>query len=218
MKELLVSLLLLCATLGNAKPLHNFQFSEFGRQWTTDSGGAPGPGSFSPSHVTPSSMGITLTLTETSSGSIVGGEVRTLDRYGYGTYQWTETVSQVVSGQVSAGFLYYNNSTTEIDFEQEGNLPSTFWLSNWTSVSTHEASPVCCYAATATHVMRMLWNPGEIDYYIDGALVAVHTQYVPSVAAYFIFNFWGTNSVNWGGLITPGTRYFTITRFTYTAL
>lgn len=102
----------------------NFQFWEFGYEWTTSSGSAPGPGSFSPSHVTPLSSGIGLTLTETSSGSIVGGEARTLNRFLHGTFKWTEYVPVQVSGQISAGFLYYGNSTTEIDFEQQGNHPA----------------------------------------------------------------------------------------------
>jgi hypothetical protein len=211
----IVLLVMLSATVLHARRQRNFQFLEFGRQWTTDSGGAPGPGSFSPSHVTPLTSGISLTLTETSSGSIVGGEARTLDRFLYGTFQWTEYVPVVVSGQVSAGFLYYGNSTTEIDIEQEGTLPTSFWVTNWTSVSTYETAAVCCYTATATHAMKMVWKPAEVDYYIDGTLVAIHTQYVPSTAAYFIFNFWGTNATDWGGLITPGARSYVVTSFSY---
>ena len=66
-----------------------------------------------------------------------------------------------------------------------------------------ESSPGCCYAATAPHVIKLIWKPGAIDYYLDGALVAIHTQDLPSTAAYFIFNFWGTDSTTWGGLATP---------------
>lgn len=208
-----LTLLILCMTLSAAaKPVRNFQFSQFGYQWTTDSGAAPGVGTFSPARVAIGS-GIRLTLAGTN-----GAEVRTVNRYLYGTFQWTETVSLVESGQVSAGFLYYNNSQTEIDFERTGDLPDTLWVSNYAGVSNEVYSEVCCYAATATHTMKMVWKPGEVDYYVDGALVAVHTQYVPSTAAYFIFNFWGTNSVDWGGLATPGTRYYTISNFTYIAL
>src|SRR5436309_8763828 len=115
-----VLLIPLSATVLNARPTRNFQFWRFGYQWTTDSGKAPGPGSFSPSHVSPLSSGIGLTLTETSSGNIVGGEARSLDRFLYGTFQWTEYVPVQVSGQITAGFLYYGQSTTEIDVEQEG--------------------------------------------------------------------------------------------------
>jgi hypothetical protein len=211
----IVLLIVLSATVLNARPMRNFQFWKFGYQWTTDSGKAPGPGSFSPSHVSPLSSGIGLTLTEKSSGSIVGGEARTLDRFLYGTFQWTEYVPVQVSGQISAGFLYYGQSITEIDVEQEGNLPNTFWVTNWVGTNNKESSPVCCYAATAPHVIKLKWKPGEIDYYIDGHQVAVHTHDIPSTAAYFIFNFWGTDSTAWGGLATPGTRNYIVSGFSY---
>jgi hypothetical protein len=136
MKKALTAVLLvtLSASVVDAASIANFQFWKFGYQWTTSSGNAPGPGLFSPSHVSPLSSGIGLTLTETSSGSIVGGEVRTLNRFLYGTFCWTEYVLVQVSGQISAGFLYYGNSTTEIDFEQEGNHPSWFWVTQNFSV------------------------------------------------------------------------------------
>jgi hypothetical protein len=44
-----------------------------------------------------------------------------------------------------------------------------------------------------------VWKPGEIDYFVDGTQVTVHTHFIPSTAAHFIFNFWGTNSADWGG-------------------
>lgn len=211
----IVLLILLSATALNARPTRNFQFWKFGYQWTTDSGKAPGPGSFSPSHVSPLASAIGLTLTETSSGGIVGGEARTLDRFLYGTFQWTEDVSVQVSGQISSGFLYYDQSTTEIDVEQEGDLPNTFWVTNWVGTSHKQSSPICCYTSTSPHVMKVIWKPGEIDYYIDGSQVAIHTQDVPSTAAYFIFNFWGTDSTRWGGLFTPGTRSYVVSGFSY---
>jgi glycosyl hydrolase family 16 len=193
----------------------NFEFLEFGYQWTTDSGKAPGPGSFSPSHVSPLNSAISLTLTESFSGKIVGGEARTLDRFLYGTFKWTEYVPVQVSGQISAGFLYYDQSTTEIDVEQEGDLPNTFWVTNWVGTSNYQTTPVCCYNGTLVHKIKMIWKPGEIDYFIDGSRVAVHTEDIPSTAAYFIFNFWGTNSRDWGGVETPGTRYYVVSNFRY---
>jgi Glycosyl hydrolases family 16 len=217
MKKALTAVLLVTFSAGvvNAASIANFEFWKFGYQWTTSTGNAPGPGLFSPSHVSPLSSGIGLTLTETSSGSIVGGEVRTLNRFLYGTFKWTEYVPVQVSGQISAGFLYYGNSTTEIDFEQEGNHPSWFWVTNWTSVNTFQTGYVCCYKGTIPHALKMVWKPGEIDYYIDGVLVSKHFKFVPSTAAYFMFNFWGTNSNSWGGVLTPGTRYYVVSNFSY---
>jgi hypothetical protein len=215
MTKLLTSVLLvmLSATVLDARRISNFQFSEFGYQWTTDSGSAPGPGSFSPANVSPLSSGIGLTLTQTSSGNSVGGEARTLSRFLYGTFQWTEYVQQQ-SGQVSAGFLYYGHSTTEIDVEQQGDLPDTFWMTNWVGTSNNESSPVCCFDGNS-HIIKVVWKPGEIDYWVDRSQVAVHTRDIPGTAAYFIFNFWGTNSTAWGGLATPGTRSYIVSAFSY---
>lgn len=71
----MVLLMVMSSVLLNAQPTRNFQFWKFGYQWTTDSGKAPGPGSFSPSHVSVLSSSVGLTLKETSSGSIVGAEI-----------------------------------------------------------------------------------------------------------------------------------------------
>ncbi len=98
-------------------------------------------------------------MTQTSSGSRVSGEARTLSRFLYGTFQWTEYVPVQVRGRVSAGFLYYGNNTTEIDVEQEGNLPNTFWMTNWVGTSNNESSPTCCYVGTSPHVIKVVWKP-----------------------------------------------------------
>jgi len=211
----IVLAVMLAATAGYARHVRNFQFSRFGYQWTTDGGNAPGPGSFSSANVFPLSDGISLTLTELSSGKIVGGEARTVDRFLYGTFQWTEYVPVQASGQVSAGFLYDTNSITEIDVEQQGDLPDTFWFTNWIGTTVRDSTAACCFDGTLPHAVKLVWKPGEIDYFIDGVLAAVHTQDIPSTAAYFIFNFWGTNSMDWGGLLTPGTRYYIVSNFTY---
>src|SRR5262249_28130742 len=112
-----------------ALPAVATDFTLFGYQWTTDSGNAPGGGTFAPANVVAlaSSFRLTLTQTPTSSGyQSVGAEVRTLERFGYGTFEWTEYVPAQMSGQVSSGFLYYQRSRTEIDVEQEGDFPSIF--------------------------------------------------------------------------------------------
>jgi Glycosyl hydrolases family 16 len=212
---MVVMAVMLVATPLHARRIRNFQFSEFGYRWTTDSGSAPGPGTFSPSHVSPLSSGIGFTLTETDTGSIVGGEARTLDRFLYGTFQWTEYVPIQASGQVSAGFLYYSNSITEIDVEQTGDHPGTFWFTSWVGTASHMTTLSCCYDASVPHAITLVWKPGEVDYFVDGVLLSVHTQNVPSTAAYFIFNFWGTNSTDWGGLASAGTRYYVVSDFSY---
>src|SRR5512135_1282893 len=72
-----------------------------------------------------------------------GAAITTNFQCGYGTYEWTMKMSSdalcadaacvgsAYSGSVSAGFLYVNNSQTEIDFEFEAQDASHVYLVNW---------------------------------------------------------------------------------------
>ena len=124
----------------------------------------------------------------------------------------------VVSGQISAGFSFVNNSQTEIDFEIEGQNPTTVWMTNWISTSQKQYSSVFLASPDANfHHYKFIWVPGRIDYYIDGKLVSTHTSNIPSAPAYIMINHWGTNSTGWGGQATIGVqRYLYVSSFTYT--
>ena len=208
-------------------------------KWLASNGFAPGSisgvnyGSFVPSNVDLSQGMLCLKLQQSqgSSGVLsVGGEIQSVSTYGYGTYEWvmrasstssTPTGSGVaVSGQVSAGFSFVNNSQTEIDFEIEGQNPNTVSMTNWISISQSQYSSVFLASPDASfHHYKFIWVPGQIDYYVDGVLVSTHTSDVPSTPAYIMVNHWGTNSTGWGGLATIGAeRYLYVSNFTYTPL
>lgn len=80
----------------------------------------------------------------------MGVELQSHFTYGYGTYEWVMRASStsatptgtgsVVSGQISAGFNFVNNSQTEIDFEIEGQHPNTVWMTNWISTTQKQYS------------------------------------------------------------------------------
>src|SRR6059058_6333715 len=131
----------------------------------------------------------------------VGGQLQSLTTYGYGTYEWVMRASStsstpagagaVVSGQISAGFNFVNNSQTEIDFEIEGQHPDTVWMTNWISTSKKQYSSVFLASPEAGfHHYKFVWVPGKIDYYIDGVLVSTHTSNLPSAPAYIMMNHW----------------------------
>jgi endo-1,3-1,4-beta-glycanase ExoK len=206
-------------------------------KWLASNGFAPGTisgvnyGSFVPANVDLSKGMLCLKLQQQqgSSGILsVGGEIQSLTTYGYGTYDWVMRASStsstptgsgsVVSGQISAGFSFVNNSQTEIDFEIEGQNPKTVWMTNWISTTQKQYSSVFLASPDASfHHYKFVWVPGRIDYYIDGTLVSTHTSNVPSTPAYVMINHWGTNSTGWGGLATLGTeRYLYVSSFTYT--
>ncbi len=228
--------------------------------WVIANGRAPGYipcdhiGYFVPSHVQMGGGYLTLVLTQsvgtvdTCTGIISdGAEIYTRKTYGYGTYQWTMRMSSTattptssgtaVSGSVSAGFIYVDNSETEIDFEfpgyeeyvPTGDDPSdTLYMVNWLNPSPSSAptdseetySTVSGLSvAVGFHTYKFVWQPGEIQYYVDGTLEATHTTNVPSAPAHFMMNHWGTDNVNWGGVATANvTRYFYIQSASYTPL
>ncbi|PYV73980.1 MAG: hypothetical protein DMG96_21580 [Acidobacteria bacterium] len=206
-------------------------------KWLASNGFAPGTisgvnyGSFVPSNVDLSKGMLCLKLQQQqgSSGVLsIGGELQSLTTYGYGTYDWVMRASStsstptgagtVVSGQISAGFSFVNNSQTEIDFEIEGQNPTTVWMTNWISTSQKQYSSVFLASPDANfHHYKFIWVPGRIDYYIDGKLVSTHTSNIPSAPAYIMINHWGTNSTGWGGQATIGVqRYLYVSSFTYT--
>ena len=166
-----------------------------------------------------------------------GGQVLSRQTNGFGTYEWrmrmasvsinaSDTSGASVSGGVSAGFAYINNSETEIDFEFAGHIANTAFMANWkntrpqndplASQSTVSWTPL--YGISQQfHTYKYVWTRRSIEFYVDGVLKAAHSSNIPTAPAYFMMNQWGTNNPNWGGTATVGTtRYFYIdwVRFT----
>jgi len=69
-----------------------------------------------------------------------GGAIISKERFGFGRYEFVmrmtstsataNAVGTVRSGAVSSGFVYFNNSESEIDIEFVGDKNSV-WMSNW---------------------------------------------------------------------------------------
>jgi beta-glucanase (GH16 family) len=202
------------------------QFSFGGYTWETHSGSAPpvgntngNVGKFDPNNVSIGSE-LVLSLTQTQSGSTInssGAEVMTTQTFTYGTFEFTSRVVNVLSGSVMTGFLYASNSITEIDMEQVGNKSDAVDCTNWHGESDFQDTEVTGYDQGNSHDFKIVWQPGYVDWYVDGDLVVHHTQAVPSAAAPFLFSAWGTNKSSWGGTATIGpTRFMYISNFKYT--
>ena len=199
------------------------------QKWAIDGGASPNSpgnvGTFSSSNVnlSPGMLGLRLDQTCAQSGcTSIGAEVRTVARYGYGTYSWTAKVANV-SGTVNGLFLYFGGtntapSYTEIDFEVEGQSPGLLELTSWldpTPPGMLTTTQPETGMDTAFHTYMLIWQAGQIDYYFDGSLVSTHTTNVPTNPAYAHMNIWGTNSVDYGGPGTDGTRWLWIKKFSY---
>lgn len=219
------------------------------KRWVIASGRAPGYipnyhlGYYQANHVSVGGGYLTMLLTQENgpvdSGYGVvsrGALIYTKNTYGYGTYEWRMRMSSTAtslgddgyptSGSVSAGFIYVNNSQTEIDFEFSGTDLDTLYLVNWLNPNPRRDptednetySSVQPFDSTSLfHTYKFVWQKGKISYYLDGILKAVHTTHVPSAPAYFMINHWGTDSGDWGGTATVGTsRYFYVDWVRYT--
>lgn len=221
-------------------------------RWTIGVGQAPGYipnlhlGNYLLSNVSLSGGMLSLALTQqlgtvdgNPSGILShGGIIYTNIACGYGTYEWRMRMSSTgncpicagfpVSGSVSAGFIYVNNSQTEIDIEFTATDVADIYQTNWlnpnpkkdptsanaTSTGTYEPD-----ATSTFHTYKFVWAPGTVTYYIDGNVTAVHTTNVPKASAYFMINHWGTDSLYWGGYATLGTpRYLYVSHASYTPL
>ena len=190
----------------------------------------------SAANVSMANSALGLKLTQVTAGNSVGAEVRSINTFGYGTYQWTARTSSTattpggagtaVSGQVTGLFNYFQNSGltspffTENDFEVEGQHPTQLEMTSWSSASpvvNTETNFTAAGMDTAQHVYKFVWAPGRIDYYFDGTLVSTHLTNVPSNPAFILMNHWGTNSASFGGTASVGvTRWAYITGFTFT--
>jgi len=207
-------------------------------KWFIDTGKAPGniagvnSGTLSGDHVDLSTGMLRLKLTQSVSGGLatsVGAEIRSRQLFGYGTYLWVARAASTsatphgagsaVSGTVTDVFSFINDSETEIDFEYQGQTPSTLEMTNYSTVArSHSTSASVPAADGSFREYKFIWSPGRIEFYVDGTMVSTHTEHVPSAPAAVLVNLWGTNSSSFGGVATPGTStYLYVSKFSYTA-
>lgn len=207
-------------------------------KWFIDTGRAPGniagvnAGTLSADHVDLSTGMLRLKLTQNVKGALatsIGAEIRSKPRFGYGTYVWVARAASTsatphgagsaVSGTVTDVFNFINNSESEIDFEYQGQSPSTLEMTNYSTVSHSQSTSTPIPGADHNfHEYKFVWSAGKIEFFVDGAQVSTHTEHIPSAPAAVMVNLWGTNSTSFGGVATDGvTTYLYVSSFTYTA-
>ena len=101
----------------------------------------------------------------------LGGAIYSQQQYGYGTYEWRMRMSSTattpasngspISGSVSGGFVYVNNSETEIDFEFGGHAPRVLYMVNWKNRDTSR-DPLQEYSTHSTWVYQDLHDTFKI--------------------------------------------------------
>lgn len=196
--------------------------------------GAGNTVTFSPKNLLFDEGMLCIRLDQPDSAHSTGGEIQSLNKYGFGKYFFTMRVSStaptatsegsVVSGSDSGAFLFFDNSETEIDIEYCGGTPNNIWLTNWINPTPtlpptlkQYSEPALSNLAHGFHLYQIDWSPTEVKWLIDDVVVATHTQNVPQVPAFIMINFWGTNDKNWGGLASPGvSRYLYVKSVSFT--
>jgi len=200
--------------------LNNWMVSD----WPDSHGGI-----YAPDHVDVAAGMLRLKLSQTRNPdgtvSSVGGEVHTRQSFGYGVYTWLARMGSVaatptalgaaVSGGVSGLFNYIDGHLTEIDFEAEGQYPRLIDLTVWNP--TREQILVDFpESAQLFHEYKLVWTAGRAQFSLDGAVMWVKTNNVPSTPAPVFMDHWGTNSTGFGGLATPGVdRYLYVRLFSF---
>ncbi len=163
-----------------------------------------------------------------------GAELCTVQKFGYGTYEFTMRASSTagtstsfgspVSGSITGLFSYLPNSVTEIDVEMEGNYRSpitqlTTWVSEIAPNEHTDATPAGGQPHEGFHVYKWIWEPTQIRFYRDDVLIATHTKIIPTTPAFVMLNHWGTNAAGWGGIATASVdRFMYVKRFAFTPL
>ncbi|MGH9503823.1 MAG: glycoside hydrolase family 16 protein [Terriglobales bacterium] len=206
-------------------------------KWIVDTGRAPGNiaginnSTLNAENVDLSTGMLRLKLTQRVSGGLatsIGSELRSKQLFGYGTYVWVARAASTsatpqgdgaaVSGTVFDVFNFIHDSETEIDFEYQGQSPSTLEMTNYSTVSHSQSSSTAVSGADSSfHEYKFVWSAGKIEFLVDGKLVSTHTEHVPSAPAAVLINLWGTNSSQFGGIATHGaTSYLYVSSFSFT--
>jgi len=166
-----------------------------------------------------------------------GGAIISKQRFGYGTYEFIMRMSttadspngegKTLTGAISSGFVFYNNSESEIDLEFLGN-ENAIYITNWQNPTASHA-PVGDvkqtdkvsdrFLGTQFRNYTLVWAPRSVKVYIDGVLVVSHDKHVPESPAHIILQQRGTNSNEWGGTAAVGvTRYFYVKGVKFTPM
>src|SRR6266567_1739452 len=121
-----------------------------------------------------------VTLTQNISGALatsVGAEIRSKQLLGYGTYVWVARAASTsatphgaglaASGSVTDVFNFINDSESEIDFEYQGQSPSTLEMTNYSTVAKSQSTSTPVPGAdSGFHEYKYVWSAAKIEFYV----------------------------------------------------
>jgi hypothetical protein len=137
----------------------------------------------------------------------MSGEYRTLNAYGYGTY---EVCMKAAGGDgLMSSFFTYTGPTPhhEIDVEFRGHNTWDMWANFFYDNTDHaQVVPLGFDAAQDFHRYKFVWTPTDITWYVDGvqkhAVSAPNYPQWPTMPGQIMMNLWCGNS-NSNGWLWP---------------
>jgi beta-glucanase (GH16 family) len=143
-----------------------------------------------------------------------GGAIISKDRFGFGTYEfvirmsWTSATPDgsgtTKTGAISSGFVYYNNSESEIDLEFLGDQ-NAMWITSWQNPNPKNAPSGDVkqsnkisnhFLAAEFRKYTLVWTPTSVKVYIDGTLVASQNEHVPQIRHTSFFSIGAPTATN----------------------
>lgn len=160
-----------------------------GARWRLDTHPL-GNGSVRADNVRTGGGGVSLVL---SPGGRDGGELRSAERFVYGTYI-ARMRTPLAPGSISAFFLYQGGSdeADELDIEIPNDGGRAVMFTTWVGgIQTHTVTlPLPFDPAEDDHEYRIEWRPGEVRFAVDGAELQRWTDGVPRQPMYVMANAW----------------------------
>jgi len=154
------------------------------------------------------------------------GEIQTMKRYGYGTYE-ARYRTATGSGLNSAFFTYIGPSDKkphdEIDFEVLGKNAGQVQVNQYISAKggNEKLAPVAGGADQGFNDYAFVWEKDRLRYFVNGKLVQDVTDpsKIPSNAQKIFFSLWGTDTLSdWMGKFAysgePATMQIQLVAFT----
>ncbi|ASW08974.1 glycoside hydrolase family 16 protein [Rhizobium sp. 11515TR] len=148
-----------------------------------------------------------FTQSKTGDRNYACGEIQTMKRYGYGTYEARYRTAKG-PGLNSAFFTYIGPTDKkphdEIDFEVLGKNPGQVQVNQYISAKggNEKLVPVAGGADQDFNDYAFVWEKDRLRYYVNGKLVQEVTDpsKIPTNAQKIFFSLWGTDTLSgWMG-------------------
>jgi beta-glucanase (GH16 family) len=158
------------------------------------------------------------TITARESGSNWTGGILSTNGLHQFEYGFVEAYAKLPAGQGlwPAIWMYGSNSSfDELDIMEllGSDVTHVYQTMHENSGAIEQVAPANTNWTSEYHLFQMLWEPGQVTFYIDNVETATFTQNVPAEPMYLMLNLDVGGPNNWGGApssSTPTTATFNV--------